>query len=162
MPESERAWLRLIVAGDSLEVFWDAPYWSEAEPKVPPGECGDLWKYQAIELFLGCRNEPGYLEFEFGPAGHWLALEFSDYRHLLARRQVHSFTWCVQAERWTGRALIQGLPLLMRICVGNAHLVHRCVHGRAHCSHHGDPAAAPDFHRSDLFLPLDGGSPSRV
>jgi hypothetical protein len=162
LPSNERGWVQLTLAGGVLDVCWDAPLWEEPNPRVPPGECADLWQYQAVELFLGVPGVGTYLEFEYGPAGHWLALEFSGYRTLAARRKVDSYAWQCHGTRWTGRAVVSALPLFSRVSVGNAHLVHRCRHGRTHCSASGDPAGVPDFHRGDLFLPLDGGSLGRV
>jgi hypothetical protein len=159
---SDWGWVQLDTHADTLEVCWDAPWRDEPNPNVPTGECMDLWRYQAVEVFLAGPDGPGYLELEFGPAGHWLAFEFSAYRCLLERRNVHSYTWQVGQVRWTGRAVLLEVPLLTRVSRGNAHFVHHCLGERVYCSANGQRGARPDFHRSDLFLPLDGSSSGRV
>lgn len=162
LPEASQGWMQLSSRAGSVEVWWDAPFWEEAEPDIPPGRCFDLWRYQAVELFLGAHSDASYVELEFGPAGHWLALEFSGYRSLRCHHEVSAYEWRKRDQRWTGRAVLRDIPLLSQVCRGNAHFVHRCPHGRSHCSAHGDPSRPPDFHRSDLFLPLDGSSLRRV
>jgi hypothetical protein len=183
LPVSEQGWIEVAIRAHTLDVCWDAPWWPEPDPDTPPGECLELCRYQAVELFLGNCGDTNYLELEFGPAGHWLILEFSSYRCLQSRHAPRFYTWeryhsttCSRPHwardeqpsrtrdtlRWTGRASLQGTSLLSRISKGNAHLVHRCPHGRTHCSAHSDPGGAPDFHRSDLFQALDGGSLGRV
>lgn len=154
--------MQLSCHADTVDVWWDAPWWAEAEPAVPRGRCLDLWRYQAVELFLGTISDASYIELEFGPAGHWLALEFSGYRSLRCHHDVSAYEWQQHGQRWAGRAVLRNIPLLSRVCRGNAHFVHRCADGRSHCSAHGDPGRPPDFHRSDLFLPLDGSSLGRV
>ena len=55
----------------------------EATPlNRPQGRLWQLWEHEVVEIFIA--GEDGhYLELEFGPWGHYLALTFSDVRQIL-------------------------------------------------------------------------------
>lgn len=143
-----------------LCLSWDLAL--PGEPRAPdaePGFVDGLWEHDVIELFLCSRSTPTrYLELEFGPAGHWLALAFSDIRQREAEltgidpELSHELT----PGRWRGRA---ALPLaLVERHAGRAPwrgLV-ATVSGaaRVHACWPKLPGETPDFHQPQAWAPV--------
>lgn len=48
--------------------------------------CDGLWEHTCFEAFLSAPGTPYYREFNFSPAGHWAAFDFSDTRQVMTTR----------------------------------------------------------------------------
>lgn len=144
-----------------LALSWDVGL-PKGEVRIPasPAGCTDrLWEQDVIELFLCSRSDPErYLELEFGPGGHWLALSFSGVREREAllegldpelRNELQPGRWRGRAalpkalvERHAGPAPWKGLVAL----VTGEDRVHACWPAL--------PGAGPDFHQPGRWAPL--------
>lgn len=150
----------LVLDTGLLALSWDVTLPGEPRRPEGPAGCTDrLWEHDVIELFLCSRKEPArYLELEFGPGGHWLALSFSGLRERAAvldqldpelRHQVQPGRWRGRAalptalvEKHAGPAPWKGLVAL----VTGEQRVHACWPQL--------PGDAPDFHQPDRWAPL--------
>ena len=66
---------------ETLFITGEAPYHFNIAPTESMGRLWGLWEYEVLEVFIyGDREE--YLELEFGPWGHHLALYFNGVRIL--------------------------------------------------------------------------------
>ena len=66
----------------ALKIDYSAPFMNNPAPSEPQGRLWGLWDYEVLELFIaGANNE--YLELEFGPYAHHLALYFKGERQLV-------------------------------------------------------------------------------
>lgn len=139
---------------NGLTLSWDLQWPGEMAMPPSPAACVDgLWEFDVIELFLAHAHEARYVELEFGPAGHWLALAFDGVRQ---RRGILShLNPAISTEpnngRWRGEARMN-LDLIesnigsppWRILV--AAIAHR--DGRPHyLSSTRLPGAEVDFHQ---------------
>ena len=48
-------------------------------PRAPRVASG-LWQHTCCEIFIGCRGQPAYHEFNLSPSGEWAAYAFDGYR----------------------------------------------------------------------------------
>lgn len=83
---SERGYrIETYIDGEHLNIAIAAPFFNDPLPPTPPGSTEGLWNFEVVEVFVARDdddpNASPYLELEFGPHGHYLALTFS------ARRQ---------------------------------------------------------------------------
>ena len=66
----------------ALKIEYSAPFMDNPAPSEAQGRLWGLWEYEVLELFIaGANNE--YLELEFGPHSHHLALYFKGERQLV-------------------------------------------------------------------------------
>ena len=157
LPEQHRATVAFVLSSKELRVAIDAPYYGDAAPSSPPGSTDRLWEFEVVELFLAGPEE-SYLELEFGPLGHYLALECEGIRNAVRTGQRLDFN----AKRVGGRFI--GVAVVSRELVAlpngplraNAYLIHNapCVPGTGRCYHAHSPVPGhrPDFHRLDCFV----------
>ena len=96
--------LTLASTGHGLQISFEAPFYNDAPPSPTPDaspdasqplagapvRCGNLWEYEVLELFLVAvppesseGQEYEYLELEWGPAGHFLALKLAGFRNVV-------------------------------------------------------------------------------
>lgn len=68
----DRLEFRLAITGPGLAV-------PPADPAAP-GRRDGLWRRTCAELFIGVVGEPGYLEWNLSPSGHWNLYRFDGYR----------------------------------------------------------------------------------
>ena len=73
--EFARVELRLDADRDEVTVATQAAFFGDPKPDAPPGRLDGLWNFEVVELFL-LGADQRYLELEFGPHGHHLALRF--------------------------------------------------------------------------------------
>lgn len=66
---------------DTLSIIISAPWLMNPAPNAPRGRLWKLWEYEVVELFIS-GADGHYLELEFGPWEHHLALSFSNVRSL--------------------------------------------------------------------------------
>lgn len=144
--------LQVIWSNDGRTfVRWDAPWLNGPKPGLPSGQCWGLWEYPVIELFLASAEGP-YVELEFGPAGHWLALYLLDYRAPSRLLSGVDYRWWREGERWKG--CVSVLLPSHRWRRGNAFLILRHADGREYRAAGGTSGTKPDFHRFEGYLAL--------
>lgn len=167
LPETDRALVTLSLVTDELIVTFDAPYFGDAAPLTAAGSTARLWEHEVVEVFIA---DPGehYLELEFGPHGHYLALELRGVRKIV--REGMELAYDVRIEhgsasesraggpapsgryRGTGRIPMSYLPHPpARV---NAYLIHGGPDARCYHAHAPVPGERPDFHRLAHFALL--------
>ena len=150
IPEDERASLVLRLGGAGLRVDLEAPFHGDAPPPAPAGSHDGLFEFEVVELFLLGQRER-YLELEFGPFGHYLALHLAGARRVVRRGLPLDFA-C--ERRWTGRARVPLEYLPEALYAANAHAIHGAEPARRHLAAHPVGGLVADFHRLERFAPL--------
>lgn len=151
----ERAIVALEDDGDFLKVVIDAPFHGDPRPEGPPDSTPGLWEYEVVELFIaGAGTE--YLELEFGPFGHYLALSFSDVREQSGGPHAIEFRTAVLKHTWIGTARV---PRSL-IPAGPHRVNATAIHGpagrnRRFLSAQVLPGDKPDFHQPEHFLAVE-------
>ncbi|MDC0719467.1 hypothetical protein [Nannocystis bainbridge] len=150
----ERTTLELRARPGALELTIDAPFHRDPPPPSPPGSTPGLWNFEVVELFL---HAPGdrYLELEFGPHGHSLALQLHGVRNLVATVAVEFVADALAGGRWRGRATVPADLLPPGLARCNAHAIHGQGDARRYLSALPAGGLRPDFHRPDVSEPLD-------
>lgn len=104
---------RLAIEADALVLSWDLAFPEPLRiPAAEPGYLDGLWEHDVVELFLTrdepSAAEPSYLELEFGPGGHWLALAFRGVRRRAGelRDLAPVLSNDARSGRWRGSARI--------------------------------------------------------
>jgi hypothetical protein len=166
VPDTDRALVTLSITGAELLVSFDAPYFGDPAPPSAAGPTPRLWEHEVVEVFLADARD-NYLELEFGPHGHYLALELRGVRKIVRQGMKLSYSVHIESPtapplespapigryRGSGRIPMSYLPLpTARV---NAYLIHggpdrRCYHAYAPV-----PGDHPDFHRLEHFAPLE-------
>ncbi|WAS98364.1 hypothetical protein [Nannocystis punicea] len=151
---AERITLDLRARDGALEIAVDAPFHGDPPPPSPPGSTPGLWNFEVVELFL---HAPGdrYLELEFGPHGHSLALQFHGVRTLVATVQIDFRADPPASGRWTGEARVPSGLLPRDLARWNAHAIHGQGDARRYLSALPAGGTRPDFHRPDVTAALD-------
>ena len=139
--------------GDAVEIEIEAARHGDPPPPGPPGRCDGLWNHEVVELFLLGVDEQ-YLELEFGPHGHYLALRLAGRRHVVASDLVVEYAVGGSAERWSGRARTARTALPPALAAANAYGIHGRGAARRHLAWAPVPGEAPDFHRLERFAPI--------
>ena len=145
--------IELRVDADELHITIDAPYHGDAPPPGPAGSYDGLWEYEVVEVFLlgGADN---YVELEFAPHGHYLALALLGPRRRLGELPIEYYAHIV-GERWRGSASIPRATLPDAVTALNAYAIHGKGDARRYLAHAAVPGDAPDFHRLEHFAPTD-------
>lgn len=153
-PAGAGGWVSLAASGPDLTLRWELALPGPPRiPTSPPGFTEGLWESDVVELFLRW-GPSGYLELEFGPGGHWIALQFSEVRRRSAELRDLSPRLTSQISRglWTGQAELTGLP------VGSPpwHGLVTAVLGaeRLYLSWPALPGSKPDFHQPQAWAAL--------
>jgi len=147
----EWAELELGAQGEDLVVSVTAPWHGDPSPPGPPGSHPGLWEFEVVELFVAGAGDR-YLELEFGPHGHYLALGFEGERRLLRSDLVlEGYRVRRDGPRWRARAVIPATWLPLGLDRANAYAIHGVGAARRHLAMQPIPGAAPDFHRIDRF-----------
>jgi len=149
---SEIAELSFHASDGALEIRVEAPYHGDPAPEGEPGSTPRLWEYEVVEVFLlgagGC-----YLELEFGPHGHYLALSFRGMRCPCRSGLPLSYQALRHGDRWSGRAKIVPALLPAGLDRANGYAIHGAGSTRRYLASTPVPGPAPDFHRLELFEP---------
>lgn len=140
--------------GDWLDVRISAPWHGDAAPEGPPGPRPALWNHEVVELFVVGRHDR-YLELEFGPHGHHLALQLDGVRNVVQSAMPLEFTARRDGARWFGEARVPAVWLPQGPHTANAYAIHGAGPARRYLAHTPVPGAAPDFHRLAFFQPVD-------
>lgn len=165
----EHVTLALSTSRGQLIVECDAPLHGDAPPTTAPGSTAGLWNHEVVELFLYGAHEPGarepgahehrarYLELEFGPFGHYLALRFHGVRRRDGEARALDYRATREGDRWRGRARVDASLLPPGLARCNAHAIHGLGAARRYLSAVPAPGTAtPDFHqpaRSEALAP---------
>lgn len=158
LPPDQRAVLELraVDDGDSgeLTLHIDAPFHGDASPTVPAGRCAGLWNHEVVELFL-LGDDARYLEIECGPHGHYLVLSLHGVRAVVDdARAPTSYTAAVTGARWQGALRFPRAWIPAGWRRANAYAIWGVGASRRYAGAVvGD--GPPDFHRLDLFPPLE-------
>ncbi|MFZ5774143.1 MAG: DOMON-like domain-containing protein [Thermodesulfobacteriota bacterium] len=125
-------------------------------PAARPERRDNLWQATCLEFFLAREGQPGYLEGNLSPSGHWNLYAFCGYRAGMRREEkVRSLTvHCHRHDRQLRLSTTVPLPEggeagtlrlgIAAILMGQDGLVSHWA--LAH------PAPKPDFHTSAAFL----------
>mgnify|MGYP003782307431 CR=1 FL=1 len=153
VPEIERAWIQCSRRGEQLAIEFEAAYFADPPPPCAAGPTPGLWDHEVIELFLADAAEH-YLELEFGPHGHHLALELQGVRQVVRQGLPLRYTPTIEGSRYRGVAEVPMSYLPGEVTRGNAYVIHGVGAGRRYLAHAPVPGSRPDFHRLGCFVPL--------
>lgn len=139
---------------DLLVVQIEAPYHHDPPPASPPGRLWELWEHEVVEVYVA---GPGanYVELEFGPHGHYLALRLEGERNIVDDAlPVVSYNAAIEGDRWRatakfGRGLLPREPYRF-----NAYAMHG-EHPRRRLSLFPLGGTEADFHQLSSFRSLD-------
>lgn len=146
----ERVIVSLEDDGDSLRIVVDAPFHGDTPPDGPPGSTPGLWNHEVVEVFIaGAAGD--YLELEFGPYGHYLALSFSGVREQSGGPHELRFRTVVLKSAWIGTAQVSRALLPAGPHRLNATTIHGVPGRRRHLSWQVLPGEKPDFHQPEHF-----------
>lgn len=144
-------WIALERDAKALMVDIRATRHGDAAPTAVPGRCERLWDYEVVEVFIAGPGDK-YLELEFGPDGHYLALTFDGFRNLVSDEHTLDYNAVSDGSRWRGMARVP-LALLpegpFRI---NAFAINGPAEARRHFAAYPG-TGSPDFHRVDNYVP---------
>lgn len=172
IPSDDLTVVTLVPSADhgGLEIEVDACFRDDPPPDAPPGPTPRLWTHEVVELFVAGGaggvadadepDRPPYTEIELGPHGHYLVLRFRGARRPLAEVDetlAIDYRSAVDGRRWRGRAVVPLDLLPPAPHRAAAFAIHGPAADRRHLAAHPLPGAAPDFHRPELFRPIDLG-----
>jgi hypothetical protein len=171
LPPAEQTHLRLAVDASSAYVtIVRAPFHAD-DPPPPrdhlaprPGECPRLWDFQVVELFLLGDDGDRYLELEFGPHGHYLALMLHGERRCVRAGRLPLAHYCATIDEacatWSAEARFPRTWIPPGWSRWNAFAIHgsetRREYASAFPATHGEPS--PDFHRLRYFASCPGAA----
>ncbi len=136
-----------------LMVEIDAPYHDDTPPDCIAGSTWALWEHEVVELFLVSAQGP-YLELEFGPHGHYLALWLTEPRVIAKRHLKIGYESRIEHNRWHGVAKVPKCIVPTQITRWNAFSIFGSSSNRQYLSFHPLPGKAPDFHQPEYFAPF--------
>ena len=166
LPEADRSLVMASLVTDELVVTFDVPYFGDPPPPSAAGSTPRLWEHEVVELFIADEREH-YLELEFGPHGHYLALELRGVRSIVqqgmplvyaARIELASAPPAVRSGpigRYRGTARVPMSYLPLPPARGNAYSIHGAPDSRCYHAHAAVPGDRPDFHQLECFTPLE-------
>lgn len=147
--EGEVSELRLTASNRGWTVDIDAPLHGDPSPATPAGSLDGLWEYEVVELFVA-GNDGRYIELEFGPHGHYLALRFDAVRHRAGPPFLLDFSVSRAGERWQGEAFLTADVIPAAPHRANAFAIHG-VARRNYLAATPLPGPTPDFHQPERF-----------
>ncbi len=107
-----------------------------------------------VELFLlGEDNQ--YLELEFGPHGHYLALYLIGPRNCVRTDMNLEFVAEIVGSRWRGSAKVPVHLLPPRLDRANGYAIRGVGPQRQYMAAEAVPGPQPDFHRLQYFRPIE-------
>jgi hypothetical protein len=142
------------VAGGALLVSCEAPLHGDPAPPGPPGPTWELWEHEVVEVFL-LGDDERYTEVEIGPHGHHLVLRLHGRRAVVEKLLPLDLSVRVADGRWTAQARVPAELVPPGPLRGNAYAIHGVGAGRRYLAWTPVPGDEPDFHRLELFAPLE-------
>jgi len=142
-----------LTLGEPVQVELEATAYGDPPPRSPAGRCDGLWNHEVVELFL-LGSDARYLELEFGPHGHWLALRLEGRRRLVVSDLALDYAAQREGDRWTACARFPSALLPPEPTAANAYAIHGPAQARRHLAWRPVPGNGPDFHRLEHFAPL--------
>lgn len=116
----------------------------------------ELWRHTCAEMFVAIPGQDAYYEFNFSPAAHWAAYEFSLYRQGMRPAECSAPTIQVNQSAVALVILVEvNVPKGLAV---NAHwqvgltMVIEDLHGQSSCWALSHADARPDFHRRESFI----------
>lgn len=146
-----------------VEMNVTAPFFDDPKPEGPSGQpFYGLWDYEVVEMFFLNDNDE-YLEVELGPWGQHLLLLLKGARNAIKHSMPLDYLAQVPAStdgKWKGSALIPPEYFPPNVSRVNAYAIHGTDKARVYESlfpaPENDPDfPQPDFHRLELFKPID-------
>ncbi len=136
-----------------LHLQMRACYWRDPAPIAPAGSTSALWEHEVLELFLlGSDNR--YLELEFGPHGHYLALDLHGERVIVSQGFAVDYTAQIGDSEWSAEAHIPAALLPPGLDRLNVYGIHGQGKERRYLAWKAPLGHAPDFHRLQSFASL--------
>ena len=152
--ETVRLTLERSTAMLTIEI--DAIFHGDPPPDAPIGSTDRLWEHEVVELFL-LGDDDHYLELEFGPHGHYLAIALHGTRHVATSGATLDFAAVPTNGHWHGRAHVPVRLIPAGLRAFNAYAMHGLAASRRHLAAHPLGGTAPDFHQLQSFASLDCG-----
>lgn len=146
----EAAELEFFIDTGRLVVLINAPFHGDAPPPSSGGSTEGLWEYEVVELFLA-GEDSRYLELEFGPHGHYLALQFEGVRQKMPVVIQLEYEAEILGNRWKGTAILPSAILPPGTCRANAFAIHGPGATRRYLAAFSLPGPMPDFHQPAFF-----------
>ncbi|XP_037796591.1 uncharacterized protein LOC119591909 isoform X2 [Penaeus monodon] len=146
-----------------VEMNVTAPFFNDPKPDGPSGQpFYGLWDYEVVEMFFLNDNDE-YLEVELGPWGQHLLLLLKGARNAIKHSMPLDYIAQVPTTtdgKWTGSALIPPEYFPPNVTRINAYAIHGTDKDRVYESLFPAPEndldyPQPDFHRLELFKPID-------
>ena len=104
--DHEPASLTFESDNSSLIIKVNAPYFNDPEkPSQKPGEFFNLWDYEVVEAFF-LNDEGKYLELEFGPYDHYLAIMLDGVHKVFKQDLKIDYKAEINGTHWSGIAKI--------------------------------------------------------
>lgn len=150
----ERVIVSFEADGDFLKLVIDAPFHGDPAPEGPPGSTPGLWEHEVVEVFIA-GPEGDYLELEFGPYGHYLALSFSGVREQSGGPHEVHYRTVVLKQAWIGTARVHRSLLPAGPHRLNATAIHGHRRHRRFLSWQVLPGTKPDFHQPEHFAAVE-------
>lgn len=147
--------------GVSIEIV--APYFNDPKPNGPEGAFFQLWDYEVVEAFFlapGAKDDDLkdlYLELEFGPHSHHLALLLKGRKNIIKHSMPLQYEAKIdyENESWHGKAWIPMDFFPPGVTKFNAYAIHGTGDDRSYEALFPVPGDVPDFHRLNHFQPID-------
>ncbi len=131
-----------------------------------PRFADELWRHTCFELFVACKGEPQYHEFNFSPSGEWAAYFFARYRERVQPDESVELTAIAPrliVRRSAGKLELDAIVRLdhlapryrdARLMLGLSAVVEARDNPQGSLSYWAlkHPLAQPDFHHPDAFV----------
>lgn len=144
--------ISFVVACSPDEILFGGEVRASAsfEDGLVPGQFVEgLWGRDVLELFVGERSSPGYLELNLAPSGAWWACLFERYRE---RRSQQPFpcaarVWCERSGgSWRAALALPVASLGIELDLDRLRVCAITGDPRRFSIENAPPAGAPDFH----------------
>lgn len=152
-PIPEQDWVLLTYderCSQDIVIRIDAPFYNDPAPEARVGSTWALWNYEVVELFL-VSSQGSYLELEFGPHGHFLALWLTGPREIHTKHIPIVYDARINAGRWSGVARVSKAQVPSPVDRWNAFSISGIESSRRYLASHALPGDAPNFHQPDAF-----------